>query len=109
MLEDAKTVEKSIKEINGLEKKTDTQSINQMIRWVVNKEKHADKIIQTLTDYFLTQRIKSSDKTYVEQLKQLETVVKLCVKAKQQVDLSIASQLTSAITAFGKHYPEHKH
>jgi nickel superoxide dismutase len=111
MLEDAKTVEKSMNEIKKLEKKQDAQSTNQMVRWVINKENHADKIIGILTDYFLTQRIKSTDKTYVEQLKQLEIIVKLCVKAKQQVDLSIASQLTSAIKAFGKHYPEpeHKH
>lgn len=111
MLEDAKTVEKSINEIKKLEKKQNAQSMNQMVRWVVNKENHADKIIEVLTDYFLTQRIKSTDKTYMDQLKQMEIIVKLCVKAKQQVDLSISSQLYSAIEAFGKYYPEpeHKH
>jgi nickel superoxide dismutase len=38
--------------------KSDAQSQNQLVRWVMNKENHAQKIISTISDYFLTQRVK---------------------------------------------------
>jgi len=57
MLEDAATVAKAVKLINELAEKTDPQSQNQVVRWVMNKEKHAQNIISTVSDYFLTQRV----------------------------------------------------
>ncbi len=32
--------------------KSDVQSQNQMVRWVMNKEHHGQKIIATISDYF---------------------------------------------------------
>ena len=55
MLEDAATVEKSVKLIAELSGKPDIQSQQQLVRWVMNKEKHAQNIITTISDYFLTQ------------------------------------------------------
>ena len=55
MLEDAATAEKSAKLIAELAGKSDAQSQNQLVRWVMNKEQHAQKIISTISDYFLTQ------------------------------------------------------
>ncbi|MGD8467739.1 MAG: superoxide dismutase [Ni] [Desulfobacterales bacterium] len=34
----------------------------------MNKEKHAQQIISTISDYFLTQRVKPSQKDYTERL-----------------------------------------
>ena len=60
MLEDVSTIHKSIDEIYKLNDEKDVQSAQQLIRWVNNKEIHADKIINTISDYFLTQRVKPS-------------------------------------------------
>jgi len=60
MLEDAATVSKAVDLINDLSGKTDPQSNNQLVRWVVNKESHADNIISIISNYFLTQRVKDS-------------------------------------------------
>jgi nickel superoxide dismutase len=68
MLEDTATVEKSVKLIAELANKADAQSQNQLVRWVMNKEKHAQQIISTISDYFLTQRVKPSQKDYTERL-----------------------------------------
>ena len=54
MLEDAATVVKAVSQIDELSGKTDPQSKNQLVRWVVNKEKHADNVIGTIANYFLT-------------------------------------------------------
>ena len=66
MLEDAETVEKSIKIINALSKKSDAHSRNQMVRWMMDKETHAQKIITTISDYFLTQQVNSSQKELLQ-------------------------------------------
>jgi len=52
MLEDAATIEKSITLITELSDKADAQSRNQVVRWVMNKEKHARNIIAAISDYF---------------------------------------------------------
>ena len=62
MLEDSENIIKATKLIADLSGKVDAQSQNQMIRWVTNKEKHAQNVISTISDYFFTQRVKSSQK-----------------------------------------------
>ena len=67
MLEDTKTIAKSITSVetiaqamkNGEHSPT---NFNQMTRWINTKEDHASKIQKTIADYFLTQRIKESNK-----------------------------------------------
>jgi nickel superoxide dismutase len=82
MLEDAATVEKSVNLISELSGKTDTQSQNQLVRWVMNKEKHAQNIISTVSDYFLTQRVKSNQEDYAERLIKHHAVIVAAMKAK---------------------------
>ena len=107
MLEDAATVEKSIKLIEKLSGKSDAQSQNQLIRWVMNKEKHAQNIIDTISDYFLTQRVKSSQKDYVDRLAKHHAVIVAAMKAKQNADIKYASELQKSIQALAPYYPEH--
>ncbi len=109
MLEDAATVEKSIKLIGALAGKTDAQSRNQLVRWVMNKERHAQNIIATISDYFLTQRVKPSQEDYVERLKKHHAVIVAAMKAKQNSDMKFAKALRDGIAALGAYYPEHKH
>ncbi len=109
MLEDAATVEKSAKLIAELAGKTDAQSQNQLVRWVMNKETHAQKIISTISDYFLTQRVKTSQKDYVERLQKHHAVIVAAMQAKQNADVKYAQALAKSIEAVSAYYPEHKH
>lgn len=109
MLEDAATVEKSVKLINELAGKSDAQSQNQLVRWVMNKEKHAQQIISTISDYFLTQRVKASQEDYAERLARHHAVIVAAMKAKQNSDAASATALTASIKLLEAYYPEHKH
>ena len=53
--EHVKTIEKSMAQIKGLSAEANK---NQLIRWVDNKEAHANEIQHIVTQYFMTQRIK---------------------------------------------------
>ncbi len=108
MLEDAATVAKSAKLIAELSGKTDAQSQNQLVRWVMNKEKHAQNVISTISNYFLTQRVKTSQKDYTERLKKHHAVILAAMKAKQNSDIKYAQSLKEAIEAIAAYYPEHK-
>ena len=108
MLEDVATIEKSVKLIAELAGKSDAQSQNQLVRWVMNKEKHAQKIISTISDYFLTQRVKPSQKDYAERLLKHHAVIIAAMKAKQNADVKYSKNLKESIEALLSYYPEHK-
>jgi len=108
MLEDAATVEKSAKLIADLAGKLDAQSQNQLVRWVMNKENHAQKIISTISDYFLTQRVKPTQKDYSDRLIKHHAVIIAAMKAKQNADLKYAKTLKESIEALSSYYPVHK-
>jgi nickel superoxide dismutase len=105
MLEDAATVIKSARLINELAGKTDPQSQNQLVRWVMNKEQHAQKIISTISDYFLTQRVKPDQEDYAERLKKHHAVIVAAMKAKQNADVKYGEVLKSSIEALAPYYP----
>lgn len=106
MAEDAVTVLKAAKMIAELEGKADAQSQQQLVRWVTNKEAHAQQIIHTISDYFLTQRVKASQADYVERLKAHHAVIVAAMKAKQSADSAQAEALADAIAALEVYYPE---
>jgi nickel superoxide dismutase len=107
MLEDTATIEMAYKSITYLAGKTDAQSQNQMVRWVMNKEKHAQRIISTINDYFLTQRVKPSQKDYAERLAKHHAVIIAGMKTKQNTDVKYAKTLKESIEALRSYYPEH--
>jgi len=108
MLEDAATVEKSATLIAELAGKSDAQSQNQMVRWVMNKEKHAQNIIAAISDYFLTQRVKPDQKDYTVRLTKHHAVIIAAMKAKQNADIKYAKTLKESIEALASYYPAHK-
>jgi nickel superoxide dismutase len=108
MLEDVTTIEKSVQSIVELSAKTDAQSQNQLVRWVMNKEKHAQNIISTISDYFLTQRVKPTQKDYTERLVKHHAVIVAAMKAKQHADMKAVKMLKESVTALSSFYPEHK-
>ena len=74
----------------------------------MNKEKHAQQIISTISDYFLTQRVKPSQKDYAERLLKHHAVIIAAMKAKQNADMKYAKSLKDSIEALLSYYPEHK-
>lgn len=109
MLEDAATTEKALVEMEKLSGKKDLQSQNQMVRWIVNKEKHAENIIATISDYFLTQRVKESQKDYEKRLVNHHRVITGAMKVKQSTNMEDVKKLKKDIEALRVYYPEHKH
>ncbi len=106
MLEDCATILKSSKLIATLSGKTDAQSQNQLVRWVMNKEKHAQNVISTISDYFLTQRVKPGQADYVERLKKHHAVILAAMKAKQNAGEKYALALRKTIEALAPFYPD---
>lgn len=109
MLEDAATVEKAARLINELAPKKDAQSQNQLVRWVNTKEQHAQSIIETISNYYLTQRVKTSQSDYSTRLEMHHAVIVAAMKAKQNVDKKTMEKLSTSIKALSGYYPEHKH
>jgi len=109
MLEDAATVIKATIMLAELAGKTDAQSQNQATRWVMNKEQHAQKIIETIGDYYLTQRVKPSQADYTERLIKHHAVILAGMKAKQNADSAYATALAESVKALSGYYPGHVH
>jgi nickel superoxide dismutase len=109
MLEDVETTAKATKLINELAGKKDAQSQNQTARWVMNKEKHAQNIIATISDYFLTQRVKSSQKDYTKRLVKHHTVIVAAMKVKQNTDTKYVEALQKSVEALAPYYVAEKH
>lgn len=109
MLEDTFTIKKSADLIVILADKNDPRSKNQLVRWVMTKEQHAQKIITTISDYFMAQRVKSSQKDYSERLIKHHEVMIAAMKAKQNTDPEYAEKLKETVEALLKYYPADKH
>ncbi len=104
--ENITTIEKSMKQITQLSKQ-DKANMNQIIRWVHNKEKHADELSHIVTYYFMSQRIKPVDKAkgeayqeYVQKLTLLHEMLIYSMKAKQTTNLSNVEKLRTLSAEF---------
>ena len=112
--EHIRTVEKASNKIIALSAE-ESPNYNQLIRWVMNKEKHAEEIQHIVSQYFLHQRIKIADssdkkknKRYTIQLKTLHKILVYSMKAKQGNDAGNIANLKSAVESFEEVY-FHKH
>lgn len=104
------TIEKAMNQVNELAKES-KPNYNQIVRWVMNKEKHAEELSEIVTYYFMAQRIKPVDSTdekayneYRGQLELLHNLLVYTMKAKQSVDLSVIAKLRSLLEEFSKSY-----
>jgi nickel superoxide dismutase len=105
MLEDAQTVLKACRSMEDLADQSDAQSKQQFVRWVNNKESHAQKVIETISDYFLTQRVKPAQADYEERLEAHHAVILAAMKAKQSASVDVSEHLQEAIKALLVYYP----
>ncbi len=116
MLEHVTTIEKSMNQIVELSNKRPLD-FNQIVRWVNNKEAHANELAKIVTYYFMTQRVKPVDPThreaqakYVRQLTLLHQILVHAMKAKQTTDLEHCAKLRELIGQFKASYlQEHTH
>ena len=99
LLEDVTTLKKAVRKIEQ-ESAADSINHNQLVRWVKNKETHADKISHVMLEYFLAQRIKSDQPDYEARLVAIHKIIVLAMKTKQNVDAGIVDDLEMAITGF---------
>ena len=98
--EDFATISKAMGEINTLSAKNDPQSINQLNRWIMTKEEHANNIQKVVSDYFLTQRVKSKNKNYDKHLKFLHEILVSAMKCKQTVDSKNVDNALKSLDSF---------
>ena len=108
--EHIKTLEKSMNMIMELSEEGD-KNYNQLVRWVTNKDEHANKIQKIVSQYFLHQRIKPVDpeseeayKKYVKHLTLLHKISVYAMKAKQTTDLEYIEKLRMTVDKFEDAY-----
>ena len=104
------TIEKSMKQVEELMAQ-DTPNANQVVRWVNNKEKHADEISHIVTYYFMAQRVKlppegdrKANDAYVKKLTLLHRMLVFSMKTKQTTDVSNVHKLRHLLEDFHKAY-----
>ena len=100
------TVEKSMKLITELSSQ-DEPNMNQIVRWVQNKDKHADEISHTITYYFMAQRVKLPPEgdsrayhEYVRKLTLLHEMLVYTMKTKQTTDITNVEKLRASLAKF---------
>ena len=102
------TIAKAMKQIAELSQDPG-KNANQLTRWINNKEEHANKIQETMNQYFLAQRLKltekeSNEKAYLKKLTLIHEIIVLSMKCKQTTDLENAEKLHKAIESFTAAY-----
>lgn len=111
MLEDVTTITKAITQIEELSKKMNALNLNQATRWIATKEEHASRIITTVAEYFLTQKVKDvapgtpDYQDYLNRLASHHRVMRAAMKTKQTVSPEAANALKAAVEELGKLYP----
>ena len=104
------TIEKSINKIQALTADKNVNQ-NQLVRWINNKEHHADEFQHIVFQYFMTQRIKPADKkdtknysSYITKLTLLHEMLIYAMKSKQSTDLENIKKLRTLLDQFRTAY-----
>ena len=109
IFEDIETIQKSMTQIDRLSDSLD--NINQLTRWVNNKETHANHVQEVVTQYFMTQRVKLPDfsdeaavTSYRDKVALLHQMLVYAMKCKQTTDLANAERLHELTHLFKESY-----
>jgi len=116
LVEDILTIEKSMDEIIKLSSQGE-KNYNQLVRWVVNKEEHANKIMEIIGQYFLNQRLKpvapdnkEEYSNYIEQLTIMHQILIYAMKCKQTTDKTNTEKLRELVSKSRElYFAEHGH
>jgi len=112
LYEHVATIEKGMNKINEMNQDRAAMNYNQLVRWVMNKEHHAEEIQEIISQYFLHQRIKmlpgdangKAAAVYHNKLKHLHTILVMAMKSKQTTDLIYVENLRKSIHDFEHAY-----
>ncbi len=103
------TMEKSMRKIKELGAEN-PQDKNQLVRWISNKEHHANEFQEIVSQYFLTQRIKPDSDKYAAKVQALHQMLVSAMKCKQTVDREHIKKLFSLIDEFeALYFKDHEH
>ncbi len=103
MREHITTIERSMDQIHAISKHMKDAGVeqhNQMVRWVTNKEDHANKLQHIVSQYFMTQRISVDDEKYAEKISVLHQILVGAMKSKQTVDTGHVKKLRDLVDRF---------
>lgn len=111
LMEDAATIEKAMTSLEAMDAE-DNPSKNQMVRWVMAKDDHAQKIQDTVAAYWMAQRIKApaadvsteEREAYHQKLALLHGVTVAAMKCKQTTDTSHVASLRDLAHTFSSVY-----
>jgi len=110
MAEHITTIETAMKQIHELSEENN-KNHNPLVRWIVNKENHADYLSDIVTQYFMKQRIKPIDNSegqayqdYIQKLTLLHKLMVYSMKCKQTTDLSNVMKLREHLDQFRSAY-----
>ena len=101
--EHIRTMEKSMLVIGDLKEEKD-KNYNQLVRWIMNKEDHANKFQEIVSQYFMTQRINPGEKMYDKKLGVLHEMLYNAMKCKQSTDMKYIEKLRKLVDEFAKLY-----
>ena len=100
------TMEKGMNSVKSLSAEGE-KNYNQLVRWVMNKEDHANQFQEIVLQYFLAQRIKPVDGSDAAELAAYQTKVTLlhhmivyAMKCKQTTDQENINKLRGLIDQF---------
>ncbi|MFH2205061.1 MAG: superoxide dismutase [Ni] [Elusimicrobiota bacterium] len=110
LMEHYVTIAKSAKQIRELSKAKD-KDYNQVVRWVNNKEKHADEVAHIVTYYFMAQRVKPPKEggeaaihSYRRKFVLLHEMLIEAMKSKQSAEDEPVQQLRKLTLQFHEAY-----
>ena len=113
--EDVTTIAKAVQKISELGGRHDAKDINQVTRWIATKEERASHIIQVISEYFLTQKVRPVARgtrgydAYLTKLADHHAVMVAAMKTKQNVSEETVRALGGAIHRLSHHYEDHGH
>ena len=106
------TIEKSmnmIKKLTGQQEK----NYNQIVRWINNKEAHAEELQHIVYQYFMTQRINPVGEEdeeygrYIEEVTLLHQLLIGAMRSKQTLELDHIANMRKLVDRFEKAYFGH--
>jgi nickel superoxide dismutase len=103
---DFETIEKASAQIVELSKDF-AANHHQITRWIMQKEEHAQAIQDTVSKYFLAQRIKTDEEdkeAYLAKLTLCHQTIVAAMKCKQSTDEAGVKTLHDLLHGFEKHF-----
>lgn len=111
MKEHITTMEKSMRLIKELSADNPDLNTNQIVRWVNNKDEHAEQFTEIVTYYFMAQRVKPADpgdkaafKAYQDKVVLLHKMIVEAMKCKQTTDQKHIHNLEHLVEDFYNAY-----